>query len=306
MTSTSSVFDKPSMQLFLIVALCLVSALAFSLIGGIVVMLFFGFDLSSFYDFSNPNVLEGLKFFQLLNSIGLFIIPPIVYALITKKKVCSALALHRFSKPINWLLIFIIMVVASPFMSWIVEVNEQMSLPEFMSSIEQWMKQSEESAAEITKAFLTFHGFGSLLYILVIVAVVPAIGEELLFRGVLQKIFTKWSNNYHIGIWITAILFSALHMQFYGFFPRMLLGVLFGYVFVWSSSLWIPIVGHFINNGSVVVLSYFYPELMENSEISIFGEGTSMWLPTIISAILVTITVFLFRKVNLRIIQDIE
>ncbi len=303
MTSTSSVFDKPSMQLLLIVALCLVLALAFSLIGGFIMVLFFGFDLSSFYDFSNPNVLEGLKFFQLLNSIGLFIVPPIVYALITKKNVFSSLTLNQFSKPINWLLIFIIMVVASPLMSWIVEVNEQMSLPEFMSSIEQWMKQSEESAAEITKAFLTFNGISSLLYILLIVAVVPAVGEELLFRGVLQKIFTKWSNNYHIGIWITAFLFSALHMQFYGFFPRMLLGVLFGYVLVWSGSLWIPILGHFINNGSVVVLSYFYPELMENSEIAMFGEGTLMWLPTIISAILVVIAIFLFRKVNLPLRQ---
>jgi len=195
------------------------------------------------------------------------------------------------------------MVVASPIMAWVVEVNAQMSLPSFMSSIEDWMKQSEASAEVLTKAFISFDGLASLFYILLIVAVVPAIGEELLFRGVIQKIFANWTNNHHLAIWVTAILFSALHMQFYGFLPRMLLGVFFGYLLVWSSSLWLPILGHFINNGSVVVLSYFYPELMENTELNIFNEDGKTWLPTIISFILVAVGIFLFKQLNTQKIE---
>jgi len=303
MTSNSSVFNQPSMQLFLIVALCLVSALIFSLIGGLAVILFYGFDMSSFYDYSNPNTIEGLKLFQLLSSIGLFIVPPIVYALITSKSILPALNLNQVSKPIYWVLVLFIMVVASPIMAWVVEVNAQMSLPSFMSSIEDWMKQSEASAEVLTKAFISFDGLASLFYILLIVAVVPAIGEELLFRGVIQKIFKNWTNNHHIAIWVTAIIFSALHMQFYGFLPRMLLGVFFGYLLVWSSSLWLPILGHFINNGSVVVLSYFYPELMENTELNIFNEDGKTWLPTIISFILVAVGIFLFKQLNTQKIE---
>lgn len=287
-------------------ALCLVSAILFSVIAGLAVLVFYKFDLNSFYDYTNPATIEGLKLFQLISSIGLFIVPPLTYALITSKTLFKGLQLHRFSKPANWLLVLIIMVVASPFMSWVVEVNEQMSLPEFMSSIEQWMKQSEVSAQELTKAFLTFDGLGSLLYILLIVAIVPAIGEELLFRGVLQKIFIDWTRNMHWGIWMSAILFSALHMQFYGFFPRMLLGVLFGYLFVWSGSLWISILGHFINNGSVVILTYFYPEMMEQAEINLFGESTASWPVVLVSALLVAGGMVLFRKVNMPSKQLLE
>jgi hypothetical protein len=260
--------------------------------------LFYGFDLNSFYDYSDPNTIEGLKLFQLLSSVGLFIVPPIVYALITSKTILPALCLNKISKPINWLLVLLIMIVASPLMSWVVEVNAQMSLPDFMSTIEEWMKQSEASAEVLTKAFISFDGLASLFYILLIVAVVPAIGEELLFRGVIQKIFTSWTNNHHIAVWVTAILFSALHMQFYGFFPRMLLGVLFGYLLVWSGSLWMPILGHFINNGSVVVLSYLYPELMENTELNVFNEDGKTWLPTLISLVLVAAGIYLFKKLN--------
>ncbi len=298
MTSNSSVFNQPAMQLFLIVGLCLVSALIFSLLGGLAVILFYGFDMSSFYDYSNPNTIEGLKLFQLLSSIGLFIVPPIVYALITSKTILQALNLNKISKPTNWFLVLLIMIVASPLMSWVVEVNADMSLPDFMSSIEEWMKQSEANAEVLTKAFISFDGLPSLFYILLIVAVIPAVGEELLFRGVIQKIFTNWTNNHHIAIWVTAILFSALHMQFYGFFPRMLLGVLFGYLLVWSGSLWLPILGHFINNGSVVVLSYLYPELIENTELNVFNEDGKTWLPTLISLVLVAGSISLFKKLN--------
>lgn len=303
MTSNSSVFDKPSMQLFLIVGLCLVSALLFSLLGGLAVVLFYGFDMGSFYDYSNPKTIEGLKLFQLLSSIGLFIVPPIIYSLITSKTILKGLSLSSSSKTISWFLVIIIMVVASPAMSWVVAINEQMSLPDFMSSIEDWMKQSEASAEVLTKAFISFNGLPSLFYILLIVAVVPAIGEELLFRGVIQKIFTKWTKNHHLAIWITAFLFSALHMQFYGFLPRMLLGAMFGYFFIWSGSLWLPILGHFINNGSVVILSYLYPELMENSELNVFNKDGNTWAPTIISFILVVLGIYLFKKLNTQKIE---
>lgn len=285
------------MQLLLIAMLCVFSAVLFSLLATLFVVLFYGFDMNSFTDYSTTNVIEGLKFFQLMSAIGLFIVPPIVYALIVSKKIGSTLALNKISLPVNWLLILIIMVVSTPFMSWLVEFNSQLVLPNFLAPLEAWMKQSEQSAEQLTKLFLTFDGLGSFLYILLIVAIVPAIGEELLFRGVLQKIMVDWIKNYHIAIWVTAILFSALHMQFYGFLPRMLLGAVFGYVFYWSNSLWLPILGHFINNGSVVALSFFYPEMINDTEITLF-EGDANWFATILSAILLFGLIVVFKRLN--------
>ncbi|MGE0560341.1 MAG: lysostaphin resistance A-like protein [Flavobacteriales bacterium] len=290
-------FEKPAMQLVLIAMLCVGSATLFSLLAGVLVMSFFGFDLHSFGDYSNPQVIEGLKFFQLMSATGVFIVPSILFGWIVYKKPLASLSLKSFSKPINWLLVLLFMIISIPFMTWLVEFNEQLILPDFLAPLENWMKQSEQSAEVITKLFLTFNGWGSFFYILVIVAVVPAVGEELLFRGVLQKIMVGWFKNYHVAIWVTAILFSALHMQFYGFLPRMLLGSLFGYVFYWSGSLWLPILGHFINNGSVVMLSYLYPEMIENTEITLFDSEMN-WIAGIASAVLVVGLLLFFKRVN--------
>lgn len=285
------------MQLLLIAMLCVGSATLFSLLAGLMVMLFFGVDLQSFGDYSNPQAIEGLKFFQLLSAIGVFIVPPILFGWIVYRKPIASLSLKTFSTPINWLLVLASMVVTMPFMTWLVEFNEQLILPDFLAPLENWMKQSEQSAEALTKVFLTFNGVGSFVYILLIVAIVPAVGEELLFRGVLQKIMVSWFKNYHVAIWVTAILFSALHMQFYGFLPRMLLGALFGYVFYWSSSLWLPILGHFINNGSVVALSYLYPEVMENTEITLFDSEIN-WIASIVSAVLMVVLMLFFKRIN--------
>jgi membrane protease YdiL (CAAX protease family) len=285
------------MQLLLIAMLCVGSATLFSLLAGLMVMLFFGVDLQSFGDYSNPQVIEGLKFFQLLSAIGVFIVPPILFGWIVYRKPIASLSLKTFSTSINWLLVLVLMVVAMPFMTWLVEFNEQLILPDFLAPLENWMKQSEQSAEALTKVFLTFNGVGSFVYILLIVAIAPAVGEELLFRGVLQKTMVSWFKNYHVAIWVTAILFSALHMQFYGFLPRMLLGALFGYVFYWSGSLWLPIFGHFINNGSVVALSYLYPEMMENTEITLFDSEMN-WIASIVSAVLMVVLMLFFKRIN--------
>ena len=290
--------DKPFLQLILILSLCIISIILFSIVGGIITVSLYGFDAIGINNLGDPNTIDGLKLFQLFSAIGLFIVPPILYGLFTSKKPIQKLSLEKLNKPVGYLLILLLMVISTPFISWVIEINASMSLPDCMSGIEEWMRSSERQAESLTKAFLTFNGVGSLFYILVIVAIVPAIGEELLFRGVLQKIFISWTKNPHVGIWITAILFSALHMQFFGFFPRLLLGLMFGYIFLWSKSLWLPILGHFINNGSVVFISYFYPESIKNADVTIFGDSQSSTILYIASFIISAAIFYLIRKVN--------
>ncbi len=135
-----------------------------------------------------------------------------------------------------------------------------MVLPSWLAGLERQMKATEEQAALITEKFLVINSPFQFVYAMIMIAVLPALGEELLFRGILQRIFSEWSGGKHTGVWATAILFSAMHMQFYGFVPRMLLGVMLGYLYLWSGSLWLPILAHFINNGAAVIATYLYKQ----------------------------------------------
>ena len=145
------------------------------------------------------------------------------------------------------------------------------------------MKNTEEMAAELTEAFLKVDGVSGLVFNLFMIAFLPAIGEEFFFRGVVQRIFTRMTRNHHSGIWISAILFSAIHMQFYGFLPRMLLGVLFGYLLVWSGTIWLPVVAHFFNNAFAVIAMYFIGKGMINPEIENIGSSSGSYYLAAIS-----------------------
>jgi membrane protease YdiL (CAAX protease family) len=158
-----------------------------------------------------------------------------------------------------------------PLNAFFIEWNNQMDLPGWLDGMEKWMKDKENALKELTQYLTSFDTIPQLIAGLVVIALIPAIGEELLFRGLLQPRVFQITKNMHAAIWITGFIFSAIHMQFYGLIPRMLLGVLFGYVYVWSGNLWYPIIGHFVNNGFTLVMIYLYNSKMVDIDI----EGTS-------------------------------
>jgi membrane protease YdiL (CAAX protease family) len=298
MISKTELEQSPFLKLILLLCLCLISLVIFSVIGGLLAATVYGFNPSEINNLGDIKIVKGMKLLQLFSALGLFIVPPLVYGLFTSNNPIKNLGLSKSNSPFNYLLVLVLMVVLTPFLSWIIELNANMVFPDFLSGVETWMRASESKAEVLTKAFLTFDGIGSLVFVMLIVVVVPALGEELLFRGVLQKIMISWTKNPHAGIWIAAFLFSALHLQFFGFFPRLLLGALFGYLFLWSNSLWLPILGHFINNGSVVMASYFYPELIDDADFFLFGEESANLVTTFFSLFLATALLFLIWKRN--------
>lgn len=151
------------------------------------------------------------------------------------------------------------------------EWNMNLTFPE--SSFSEWAKRSEEQLKILTEHITNFTSPTQYLLAMLVVAVVPAIGEELLFRGLLQNFLAKAFSNHHVGIWVSGFIFAAIHMQFFGVFPRMFLGVLFGYLYYWSGNLSLAMVAHFINNGFTLTLLYLAnlgtievtPEQMESS-----------------------------------------
>jgi membrane protease YdiL (CAAX protease family) len=254
--------DKPVYRKFLIlVSIVLFSTLVFSMFGALLADALYGVDMindpNALSDFSDPAVLAAMKLIQVLTSgIGMFIIPALIAAVVFSTKPGEFLGLVKRPGAEAAGLTILLMFAAVPLINALLVLNQGMQLPSFMSGIEAWIKEQEENAALVTEAFLNMKSTTDLLQNLFIIAVIPAIGEELLFRGVIQRLFTDLTQKPVAAIVLSAILFSALHMQFYGFVPRMALGIMFGFLYLWSGSLWLPILAHLVNNAAAVWFAY--------------------------------------------------
>lgn len=235
---------------------------------------------------------------QFITQILLFIVPAWMCAWLFNNNASQYLKTNRIPKlrilGVSILAIFTI----QPIISFTGYYNSQMKLPESMAGIEKWMMQYEESMRLVMEQMLGHPSASALIINLFIIAIMAGISEELLFRGVLQQIFNRITSNYHVAIWVAAFIFSAIHMQFYGFIPRLLLGALLGYIFVWSGNLWVPIIAHAANNAVSILVFRTYHGTPEYDQIENFGGTDYWWLP--ISIILTgAILVYLRKQYNL-------
>ena len=197
-----------------------------------------------------------------------------------------------------------IMLVALPAINMLAQWNQHMVLPTWLSGLEEWMKNKEAEAEWLTKQFMSATTVSALLVNLFLMAVLPAVSEEITFRGVLQQLLTAPHRlspfasrlSQHLAIWLTAIIFSAVHMQFYGFVPRMLMGALFGYMFVWTGSLWVPMLMHFVNNGMAVLLYFLANKAgWDMDKVDAIGTNETLWLG-IVSLVLTIGGIYAFRR----------
>lgn len=244
----------------------LVRVLVWLGIMGVLTMVAFGV----WFFLPNRDGLVGMKWLQLLQSVATFLLPALAGAYLWSNTPMQWLHLNK--KP-SWQeasAAVVIMLLAIPGINLLRAWNQQMVLPEWMSGIEQWMRMQEDAAAQLTEQFLRVDTVGGLLVNIGLMALLPAVGEELTFRGVVQGMFTR---NRHVAIWATAAIFSFVHLQFYGFLPRMLLGAMFGYMLWWTGSLWVPMLMHFVNNCAAVVVAYLAYNHLE--------EGRAEMLDTI-------------------------
>ena len=237
-------------------------------------------------DYTNPKAVSLLKYFQIIQEVGIFIVPPLLAGFLFAWKPFHFLKLQNFSRWQNWVLATVIMVASTPAINQLIELNEVMRFPEWLAGMEQWMQETEEQAVELTEAFLNVSTLGGFLLNLLMIAILPAIGEELLFRGLLQRLFHDWLGNIHIAIILAGLLFGAMHLQFYGILPRTVLGILFGYLFFWSGSLWIPIFTHFLNNAVAVTVSFLQKQGVIGTSLEEFGSTDSLFL--ILSSIVIS------------------
>jgi membrane protease YdiL (CAAX protease family) len=294
------------------VGIVLLSAVFFTIAGSIVATLVYGINWiqlqSLLQDTSQPNAVGILKIMQTFSAIGTFIIPPFLLALLFDGRIGKYLALDRNPGRSAIIAVILLMVLATPFINFLGEINSRMHLPGVLKGVENWMKDSEESAAKLTELFLTMNSPFDLIINLIMIAFIPAIGEELLFRGIIQRLFHQWSKNAHVAVWISAILFSAMHMQFYGFLPRMVLGAILGYMLVWGGSLWLPIIAHFVNNAAAVLFIYMYKSGisgLDPDKIGTENDVSSVLISIFTSGILFYL-IYKWRKPRTDIFPDEE
>lgn len=244
----------------------------------------------------NPSTVALLYIGQLIGVVILFIAPTLLMAGFWTKKKLGYLGIFTKPKLSSLVLGSLGIVLALPLINWIAEMNGAMHLPASMQGIEEWMKHSEEKALELTTLFTKGTSVGILLVNLFVVAFMAALSEELFFRGLVQKVMIECFKNKHIAVWVSAILFSTFHMQFFGFFPRMLMGAYLGYLFLWSGSLWPGILAHFFNNGMAVFLIWLANKGIISSDVDKIGSMENQFIYVVVSLVLVTGCLFLYYK----------
>jgi membrane protease YdiL (CAAX protease family) len=294
-TQTSREEINPFLQLLILGISALIGLVIFILIGLVICVVIYGTDLIkdlSWLTAGNLKYIGALKIILFAQQIGFFLVPAVTLSLFERK---SPQKFYGIKRPFISLLIvvFLIMACTTPFLGWINEQNMKMHLPDFLNDVEKWMRISEDQGKITTSAILKGTSFGSLAINLILVGLTPAICEELIFRGGLQRTFIRMMKNHHIAIWTSAIIFSAIHVQFFGFFPRLLLGAGFGYIYFWTGNIWYTAFAHFLNNGYAVMLVWY---LQRNKmPLDKVDETSVAWYVALISAIL-TIALFWILK----------
>lgn len=280
---------KPALfQLFLLLLCILLGGIVSSLLGAGIFYLSHGLSANMM---QYPDM---MRLVQLISALGTFLFPSLAVAWLCGHDAGEYLFTKKVPDGKILLLVLISMFLLSPAISLTALLNKQMSLPSFLAPVENWMLAQEALAEQLTNTLLAGEGIFTLLYNLLVIAVIAAIAEEFLFRATLCRIIGKWTGKHHVIIWTAAIVFSAFHLQFYGFLPRMLLGAYFGYLLYWGRSIWIPVFAHFTNNAFAVV-SMSDARLKDNEFIT--GEiSNENLLPYSLSAVVALILFFICAK----------
>jgi len=300
---------SPPVKILLLVLLISVLLLISSILAVLLAFPIFGLgmdDMVQILTYPDSSNIGVVKFFQIVESVFIFLVPALLAAWLFSENTVNYLRADARPSGITLLLVLCSLGMSIPIMNVLSNFNSGMDLPVWLDSIERRIRVMEESAGRLTELFLAGHHTRDLVLNMIMIAILPALGEELLFRGLFQRLFVEWTRNNHLGIWIAAFVFSFIHFQFYGFLPRFLLGLYFGYLLLWSGSIWVPVTGHFINNGLAVIYYHYAVKPMGETPMDRLGTEPGnylvLYLSVFFTAILIGLT-FLREKESRELIR---
>jgi membrane protease YdiL (CAAX protease family) len=288
---------EPVLSLFFILLVVLIGFLFIGPMVGLGISSLF-YDGNLLVDMLNPKPDRSLFLPVMVTQgitglVGLIIIP-ILYVKFSERKPITPFFPRE--KEITKVLAIIpllgicFLIAISPITEW----NMHFQFPEFLKGFGDWARIQEDKLMEMTKVLTNFSSTGEFILALVVIAVLPGIGEELVFRGLIQTELWRGSKNIHVAIWVSAFLFSAIHIQFFGFLPRLLLGALFGYLYYWSGNLLIPMVAHFFHNGFTLTMIYMYNQ--GSTKINIDSEESAPMALVALCGVATFALLYYFRK----------
>lgn len=294
----------PTRQFIWLLILCLTGFSIASFLSIAISSLIFGYSLPDIASFpSNPyqkGALTVLRLSQFLSACGLFLFPPM--ALCYLRNIPLSIGLFTKQKPqfALFILAMVLMWIQLPLINLLATFNDALVFPESLKPLGEWMRIQEDQAAKLTEAFLSMPNLTDLVISLFIMALIPALGEELLFRSTFQPLITKWTNKPIIAIWITAFVFSFIHFQFFGFLPRFFMGAFLGYLFYWSGSVWYSVAAHFANNGLAVCVYYMKQHDLINFSTDDLGSGPNATFQVLISLCIIPVGLLLLKNISVK------
>lgn len=266
---------------------------------GIIILFFFitavCLPLSMKFCGISDNTRDGYLILALIQAFLLFIIPSFVCARVISRNPIDFLELNRAPGWMPVLGVVFAYLIALPALNQLIYWNQNISFPEGWADFESGLRGMEAKAQATSDMMLNITDFGGMLVNLLVIGLVTAFAEEIFFRGTLQRTFAS-SGAVYVSIWIVAFLFSFVHLQFFGFFPRLILGAWFGYLLYWTRSLYVPFLAHFINNG-VVVVCLWISARNSDFDFDLFGVATEGFpIAACVSAIATAVFLIFFRK----------
>jgi membrane protease YdiL (CAAX protease family) len=253
------------------------------------------FDMSNTANWNshNPGMIVFVRGMLLVQFLGLFVIPSLLFAYFSDPQPMHYMGFKPPVKPIYWVLAVIVMFLAIPLVEYTGILNRQVH---FGKGLQSMMQSMEDEAAKQIKFMLSGTNIGNLILNIIFIALFAGVGEELFFRGVLQRLLIRATKNPWTGIIIAAFLFSFFHFQFFGFVPRFLLGILLGAIYWYSGSIWPAMLAHFAYDGFFIVLAYFRPQIMDDTNATLFDTTSAMALSALVSAVVVVALVWLMKR----------
>lgn len=304
MDNTTSALKTFLLRIMTLLFVLLCGLFATFMLYFIILLFQYGFNLEVIQSSLKEMMSEPtqIRIIQTLQSFCIFILPPFILCNLYGVSTSHFLSL----KLPNWkmaLLGSLSIVFMMPLLNVLVEWNTGLHLPEALQGVESWMRASEDAAKVVTERLLAGTSALDLILNLIIVAMLAGVGEELFFRGLLMRLFSDvlkpqadgklkpWVM--HVSIWTIAFVFSAIHMQFFGFFPRFILGAWFGYLLWWTGSIWVPVLAHFTNNALSTLVVFGQNKGVLTDDPDRWGMDQTWWM-SVISLVLVAATIRYF------------